>query len=202
MVPQNCSVSHILQNIFLCVQQNKDIQTGWNYSRVSKWWQNFHFWVNYPFNTKWCVSYDSLWMSLHCGFDCWLSRLSLTGIWHCYWEYSSLKGKPDSDITISDIGFQTDFRVYLQLSQTWLIFSEIWVFVVKFKSDNASQTKQCSCTFKFKDMKSLVWWKWLTAWYFTAVISLAVIEAIVILVLIFLRNRVRIAIALLKEGSK
>ncbi len=28
MVPQNCSVSHILQNIFLCVQQNKDINTG------------------------------------------------------------------------------------------------------------------------------------------------------------------------------
>ncbi len=25
MVAQNCSVSHILQNIFLCVQQNKDI---------------------------------------------------------------------------------------------------------------------------------------------------------------------------------
>ncbi len=22
----------------------------WNYLRVSKWWQNFHFWVNYPFN--------------------------------------------------------------------------------------------------------------------------------------------------------
>ncbi|KTF92173.1 hypothetical protein cypCar_00038939, partial [Cyprinus carpio] len=34
------------------------------------------------------------------------------------------------------------------------------------------------------------------------VISLAVIEAIIILVLIFVRNRVRIAIALLKEGSK
>uniref|UniRef100_A0A9J8BS93 Choline transporter-like protein n=1 Tax=Cyprinus carpio carpio TaxID=630221 RepID=A0A9J8BS93_CYPCA len=78
------------------------------------------------------------------------------GIWHCYWEYSTLKGKPDSDITISDIGFQTDFRVYLQLSQTWLIF----------------------------------------------MISLAVIEAIIIIVLIFLRSRVRIAIALLKEGSK
>ncbi len=28
MVPQNCSVSHIIQNIFLCVQQNKDIHTG------------------------------------------------------------------------------------------------------------------------------------------------------------------------------
>ncbi|XP_031430330.1 choline transporter-like protein 5-B isoform X1 [Clupea harengus] len=78
------------------------------------------------------------------------------GIWHCYWEFSLLQGKPDADVTISDIGFQTDFRVYLQLSQTWLIF----------------------------------------------MISLAVIEAIVILMLIFLRRRVRIAIALLKEGSK
>ncbi len=28
MVPQNGFVSHILQDIFLCVQQNKDIQTG------------------------------------------------------------------------------------------------------------------------------------------------------------------------------
>ncbi len=28
MVPQNGSVSHILQNIFLSVQQNKDIHTG------------------------------------------------------------------------------------------------------------------------------------------------------------------------------
>ncbi len=28
MVPQNCSVSNIIQNIFLCVQQKKDIHTG------------------------------------------------------------------------------------------------------------------------------------------------------------------------------
>ncbi len=31
----------------------------WNYLRVSKWWQNFHFWVNYPFkqegSTSQCV---------------------------------------------------------------------------------------------------------------------------------------------------
>ncbi len=27
MVPQNCSVSHILQNILLSVQQNNDIHT-------------------------------------------------------------------------------------------------------------------------------------------------------------------------------
>ncbi len=28
MVPHDCSVSHILQNIFLCVQQSKYIYTG------------------------------------------------------------------------------------------------------------------------------------------------------------------------------
>ncbi|XP_041695864.1 choline transporter-like protein 5-B isoform X1 [Coregonus clupeaformis] len=80
------------------------------------------------------------------------------GIWHCYWEFSTLRGKPhgDGDVTISDIGFQTDFRVYLQLSQTWLIF----------------------------------------------MIFLSVIEAVIIIILIFLRRRVRIAIALLKEGSR
>ncbi|XP_047443664.1 choline transporter-like protein 5-B isoform X2 [Mugil cephalus] len=44
------------------------------------------------------------------------------GIWHCYWEYSSLKGKPGSVATITDIGFHADFSIYLQRSQTWLIF--------------------------------------------------------------------------------
>ncbi|XP_068175377.1 choline transporter-like protein 5-B isoform X4 [Antennarius striatus] len=78
------------------------------------------------------------------------------GIWHCYWEYSTLSGKPGANITISDIGFHTDFSIYLKLSQTWLIF----------------------------------------------MISLSVIEAIVVIVLIFLRTRLRIAIALLKEGSR
>ncbi|XP_075943869.1 choline transporter-like protein 5-B isoform X1 [Anarhichas minor] len=44
------------------------------------------------------------------------------GIWHCYWEYSALSGKRGANITISDIGFHTDFSIYLQLRQTWLIF--------------------------------------------------------------------------------
>ncbi|XP_069644472.1 choline transporter-like protein 5 isoform X1 [Haliaeetus albicilla] len=78
------------------------------------------------------------------------------GIWHCYWEYDHLKGIPGSDLTVYDIGFQTDFRVYLQLRQTWLAF----------------------------------------------MIILCVVEVIIILMLIFLRNRIRIAIALLKEGSR
>ncbi len=51
MVLQNSLVTNFLQNIFLCVQQNKFIQV-WNYLRVSKLWQNFHFWVNYHFKVK------------------------------------------------------------------------------------------------------------------------------------------------------
>uniref|UniRef100_A0A8C5D178 Choline transporter-like protein n=1 Tax=Gadus morhua TaxID=8049 RepID=A0A8C5D178_GADMO len=45
------------------------------------------------------------------------------GIWHCYWEFSSLRGNSDADVTLSQIGFQADFSIYLQLSQTWLVFS-------------------------------------------------------------------------------
>ncbi|CAJ1060384.1 choline transporter-like protein 5 isoform X1 [Xyrichtys novacula] len=78
------------------------------------------------------------------------------GIWHCYWEFITLSGKPGANVTISDIGFITDFSIYLQLSQTWLIF----------------------------------------------MISLSVIEAIIVIILIFLRKRLRIAIALLKEASR
>uniref|UniRef100_A0A665UPN0 Choline transporter-like protein n=1 Tax=Echeneis naucrates TaxID=173247 RepID=A0A665UPN0_ECHNA len=78
------------------------------------------------------------------------------GIWHCYWEYSTLRGKPGTNVTISDIGFHTDFSIYLKISETWLIF----------------------------------------------MISLAAIETIIVVILIFLRSRLRIAVALLKEGSK
>ncbi|KAJ6662636.1 hypothetical protein lerEdw1_011773 [Lerista edwardsae] len=78
------------------------------------------------------------------------------GIWHCFWEFRRLHGIPGSDLTIYDIGFQTDFRVYLQLRQTWLAF----------------------------------------------MILLCIVEVVIILMLIFLRNRIRIAIALLKEGSR
>uniref|UniRef100_A0A674DB36 Choline transporter-like protein n=1 Tax=Salmo trutta TaxID=8032 RepID=A0A674DB36_SALTR len=78
------------------------------------------------------------------------------GIWHCYLEFSLLRQQPGADVTIVDIGFQTDVTVYLHLSQTWLIF----------------------------------------------LIALCTIEASILIILIFLRKRVRIAIALLREGSK
>jgi len=48
----------------------------------------------------------------------------LLGIVHCYLEYASLKGEPGSDVSLQDLGFQTDFAVYLQIKQTWLAFSK------------------------------------------------------------------------------
>nr|XP_020451779.1 choline transporter-like protein 2 isoform X2 [Monopterus albus] len=78
------------------------------------------------------------------------------GIVHCYMEFASLKGEPGADVTIRDLGLQTDFSVYLQIRQTWLAF----------------------------------------------MIILAIVEFIIILLLIFLRKRILIAIALIKEASR
>ena len=39
-------------------------------------------------------------------------------------EYARLRGEAGSDISLVDLGFQTDFRVYLHLRQTWMAFSE------------------------------------------------------------------------------
>ncbi|KAJ8273778.1 hypothetical protein GJAV_G00105420 [Gymnothorax javanicus] len=41
------------------------------------------------------------------------------GIWHCYWEYDNLK---DSQLSFSELGFTTNFNVYLQVKDTWLAF--------------------------------------------------------------------------------
>lgn len=43
------------------------------------------------------------------------------GIYHCYWEYENYK---NISATISDIGFTTNFNVYLQVQETWLAFCE------------------------------------------------------------------------------
>uniref|UniRef100_UPI0037E8B31D choline transporter-like protein 2 isoform X1 n=1 Tax=Semicossyphus pulcher TaxID=241346 RepID=UPI0037E8B31D len=78
------------------------------------------------------------------------------GIFHCYMEYASLKGEPGANVTLQELGFQTDFTIYLQIRQTWLAF----------------------------------------------MIILAILEVIIILMLIFLRKRILIAIALIKEASR
>lgn len=46
---------------------------------------------------------------------------SIAGIWHCYWEYDNFKQQSAS---ISDVGFTTNFKVYLQVQETWLAFCE------------------------------------------------------------------------------
>ncbi|XP_061741440.1 choline transporter-like protein 2 isoform X3 [Nerophis ophidion] len=51
------------------------------------------------------------------------------GIFHCYMEYAHLKGEPGADVTLQDLGFQTDFAVYLQIRQTWLAFMIILAIV-------------------------------------------------------------------------
>ncbi|XP_046899758.1 choline transporter-like protein 2 isoform X2 [Hypomesus transpacificus] len=51
------------------------------------------------------------------------------GIGHCYMEYASLQGQPGADVTIGDLGLQTDFSVYLQIKQTWLAFMIILAIV-------------------------------------------------------------------------
>ncbi|XP_072505969.1 choline transporter-like protein 5 isoform X2 [Notamacropus eugenii] len=44
------------------------------------------------------------------------------GIWICYREYDRLQSKREVQVTLYDLGFQYDLRVYLQLQQTWLAF--------------------------------------------------------------------------------
>uniref|UniRef100_A0A4W6ERM0 Choline transporter-like protein n=1 Tax=Lates calcarifer TaxID=8187 RepID=A0A4W6ERM0_LATCA len=45
--------------------------------------------------------------------------VSLVGIWHCYWEYDNYK---NSSSSITNVGFTTNFSVYLQVQETWLAF--------------------------------------------------------------------------------
>ncbi|XP_075888743.1 choline transporter-like protein 2 isoform X2 [Nelusetta ayraudi] len=51
------------------------------------------------------------------------------GIFHCYMEYADLKGEPGADVTLEQLGFQTDFTIYLQIRQTWLAFMIILAIV-------------------------------------------------------------------------
>ncbi|XP_029014375.3 choline transporter-like protein 2 isoform X1 [Betta splendens] len=51
------------------------------------------------------------------------------GIFHCYMEYAALKGQAGANVTIQQLGFQTDLTVYLQIQQTWLAFMIILAIV-------------------------------------------------------------------------
>lgn len=114
-----------------------------------------------------------------------LCGVSPAGIWHCYWEYSN---KSDST-SISDIGFTTNFNAYLQVKETWLAFCES-DGDVSVRSDERCIRVWGACMM-FCHMTFL-----------SSVIIISVVEAILLLTLIFLRTRILIAIALIQESSK
>uniref|UniRef100_A0A8C7X0U6 Choline transporter-like protein n=1 Tax=Oryzias sinensis TaxID=183150 RepID=A0A8C7X0U6_9TELE len=43
----------------------------------------------------------------------------VAGIWHCYWEYDQYRLQ---GAKISDVGFTTNVKIYLQVQETWLAF--------------------------------------------------------------------------------
>lgn len=94
-------------------------------------------------------------------------------------------------MTLQDLGFQTDFAVYLQIRQTWLAFGEHSTKTARV-AKGITVTALCTVLFSLFSLPLLS----------LLVIILAIVEAIIILLLIFLRKRILIAVALIKEASK
>ncbi|XP_051940837.1 choline transporter-like protein 2 isoform X1 [Hippocampus zosterae] len=53
------------------------------------------------------------------------------GALHCYIRYQSLAGDTSADVTIRELGMQSDITIYLEIRQTWFIFT-ITLLVVEF----------------------------------------------------------------------
>lgn len=70
-----------------------------------------------------CVPFPSLYLNAVLSY-CGHALYCTTGIFHCSMEYVSLKSEAGSNVTLKDLGFQTDFSVYLHIRQTWLAFSK------------------------------------------------------------------------------
>lgn len=105
------------------------------------------------------------------------------GIYHCWQQYRALR---DKGASISELGFTTDLSAYQSVQETWLAARE------------SPPSAGCQGLSWLGDPRPdrgpppAV----------PAVIILAVLEGILLLMLIFLRQRIRIAIALLKEASR
>ncbi len=83
MATINCSVTNILQNIFLYVSQKKETHTGLEQLiRVSKWSQDFHFLVNYPFKTLQHIKCTITVIHIKICHWLWLSSIMML-----YWVY-------------------------------------------------------------------------------------------------------------------
>ncbi|KAI4895863.1 hypothetical protein NFI96_008663, partial [Prochilodus magdalenae] len=122
------------------------------------------------------------------------------GIWYCYNEYMSLA---DSSLTYNSVGFTTNVNVYLQIRDTWLAFLSVVCLCVSV----CGGTSFMSFGVSDPPITRLVPHDRPTAVPPTQqssafMIILSVVEGILLLVLIFLRTRILIAIALIKESSK
>lgn len=121
--------------------------------------------------------------------------VSVVGIWHCYWEYANYKQRSAS---ISEIGFTTNFSVYLQVQETWLAFCEFRLKCFWWLTLSTTVSGGCS-----KQSLNLCVCMCVSLFFFpTTVIIISIAEAIILLTVIFLRNRIRIAITLIQESSK
>lgn len=101
------------------------------------------------------------------------------GIYHCWKEYQVLR---DQGASITQLGFTTNLSAYRSVQETWLVAREY----------PAPPNANCQ-GLPWPDRPSAL---------SPSVIVLAVLEGLLLLMLIFLRQRIRIAIALLKEASK
>ncbi len=54
MVPKTAWLQTFFKISSFVFSRTKTFIQVWNYLRVSKWWQDFHFWVNYPFKSQIC----------------------------------------------------------------------------------------------------------------------------------------------------
>ncbi|XP_028328456.1 choline transporter-like protein 5-A isoform X1 [Gouania willdenowi] len=82
--------------------------------------------------------------------------LLTAGMWFCGSRWSELSSRPGSELSVMEVGLQTNVEVYLHLRQTWVCL----------------------------------------------LVILVVMETVLVVMLIFLRRRVRIAMALLTEASR
>ncbi|KAM6948272.1 choline transporter-like protein 5-A [Aplochiton taeniatus] len=127
---------------------------------------------------------------LWCTIFCVLLMLAY-GIWHCYTEFSTLRERPGSDVSIMDVGLQTDLQVYLQLRQTWLLCSQL-------RERPGSDVSIMDVGLQ----TDLQVYLQLRQTWLLCLLSLGLTEASILLMLIFLRRRVQVAIALLREASR
>ena len=110
------------------------------------------------------------------------------GIYHCWKEYQELRGDPSASIT--QLGFTTNLSAYGRVRETWLAASEYPACLQM----PAAQGRPGPCLALALTLAPLP--------CLPSVIVLAVLEGLLLLMLLFLRRRIRIAIALLEEASK